>query len=423
MKNLVKYITAIVIFLILLTSCGSDPGISSSILTPFPTPTSVPTPTFSPVRDSEATPVPDITEAPVPTETAEPSLELTPTASPEPTLTPTPEIIITPAPDPLTILRECTYINYTNGLPFAMSHTGSVKFSYDDEITLENAALELVTLSLSELITADGYDFSDAESWYFNGAFQYNEMIYAHYDYFDDNDSSLLLKINPGTFDVKLCIISNNPRKQFSDTFVAVGEYIYYTHTKYSSYGTPTTSIYRTDLDGNNNECWLKGTFNETIPHMSTNGTLIYYTAMDSEDISRLISFDPETQKIKTIAKNIAVVDFLYLLGNYAITSLQNNQLAYYNVTTKVAASLRLTSSSSLVHSAPMTDGAYLYVPVFSHSGSSNTRLLKIDLAYSKIVDDIIISDTYYYCLGIIQQTLYAEDGNSYQIFQLDNLE
>lgn len=414
MKNWIKYIAAIILFLILLTSCQKPENVSSGSLTPVATVTPVPTATSAPVNEPTSTPAPtpDIpSETPVPTEEATSEI----TEAPAPTIETEP----TPHPDPDAQLQQCTYINYSNGFPFAATSYGNATFRYDDEILFENSRGETLSLLLSEHITAEGYDFSDADSWFFCGAFEHEEMIYAHYDYFTSTSYSLLLKIDPNSFDVNICIISTNPRKQFSDTFIAVDNYLYYTKTSYTSSGTATTSIYRANLDGSNAELWLEGVSKETIPYLTTNGTLLYYIATDSDEVSRLISVQPETKEQTTIAKKISTVDFLYILGNYAVTSLQDNTLNYYNVTTKKAADLKVSTSSSLKTSQPMTDGTYLYVPVFTYSGSSSTRLMQIDLALSEVIADITVSDTYYYCLGMIKQTLYVENCDDYLVFDL----
>ena len=423
MKNLKKYIAAIIIFVFLLTSCQNTPeptpsGTLNPVTTipPEPTPTEIPvTLSVTPVPPTEAI-EPTLSPTPVPTEAL---LEATATPTPEPTSTPTPTPSPTPTIAPEVIARTSNYVNYSNGLPFAFTDLGSVQFSYSDEIVLKNTAGESLSLLLSETITAENCDFTDADSWFFCGAFVHENMIYAHYDYFDNNDRSLLLKIQPENFAVNLCILSTNPQKQFSDTFVAIDQHLYYTYTTYTSTGTPRTGIYRADLDGNNSERWFKGASKEVIPQMSTNGSLLYCIVMESDETYRLISIDPSTAESNTIAKNINTVDFLYLVGNYAVTSLQNNKLNYYNVTTNTAAALKVTDTSSLTTGSPMTDGIYLYVPVFSYSGSSGTTLIKLNLAWSKVIDELTLSDSYYYSLGIIDQTLYTESYEDYKLFDL----
>lgn len=408
-------LSMVVTLLAATVSCGlktpSEPA--DSTLEPVTTPTREANPEKSD-PDSTPTPTEPVPETPsnlpTPTETAEPYI--TPEITPEPTIVP---------PSPVFHSYASNYFNYTNTFPFVSTDTGSAEFSYDDTLLLINSSDVSQTFSLSEMNLSENKDYSDPEAWFFCGAFEDSKKIYAHYDYFrskGDTDS-LLLCIEPDIFGVSIIVESKNPRQQFSDTFLEVDEWIYYTKTSYSNYGTPTTKIYRCGLDGSSPALFYDTPFAKTIPLMTSDGSQLYCIITDIDKTSQLVQISPATNTITTVVHSVPAADFLYILGDFAITSVSGTNLTYYNILTGNAISLPLTEEKSLSASVPMTDGTYVYFALVNLSGKCSTRLAKVDLVSATVNEVITLDSTYYYSLGIVDHTLYVEDGDSFRTFQI----
>lgn len=381
----------------LFISCGSQPSHqTSSFLSPVPSKAPAPS---------------QLTEAPT-------------AAAPEATPTEPPTIM--PTEEPLPVLEDTVYntasmyLNYSNSFPLAVTETHEIEFHYDDTITVRDQEDNSYTISLSTELFVDGYDLTDSDSWYFCGAFIHENTVYAHYDYLNGSTRtpSLLLLLEPETQNVRCCIASSNPKRKISDSFVLAGERIYYTNTRYTDYGTAITDLVSTDLQGGDSTTIMTGSLGETIPYLTTDGTNLYYAVTNLDSVSRLVAADPSAGTEQIIVNHLTQLDFLGVLGNYLLTSLQNNQLTYYDTSTSKQFTLSL-ANSSLTAGFPMTDGIYLYVPLISYAGKAPTELAQIDLSANKIIQIKQIASDYYYCVGIINQYLYAENVDHYLIFNL----
>lgn len=392
---------------LLLASCGNNSkAASSDPLTPVLTPSVTKTPV--PTENITATEVP-LTPTETPVSTSAPVLTYLPSPAPE----------ITDFPELPAYNAACMYMNSSNAFPLIVTQNSEIKFHYNDAVTINNAAGS-TTLNLSEEIQLEGQNFSDSEAWFFCGAFQSGNMVYAHYDYLNGQTAapSLLIRIDPDAGRISCCIQSQNPRKHFSDSFIIAGDSIYYTYTTYSAVGTGATSILKTDLNGKNTTALISGTPGETIPYLTSDGESLYYTITDSSSSSRLVCCDPSNGSQRIIASKLTEPDFLSVLNGFILTSTQNNTLTYYNQDGS-RLTLKLTDTASYTTGYPMTDGNDIYVPLISYKNNASTQLAVVDLSENQIIQQLTLSDTYYYCVGMIDQFIYAENVDDYIIFDL----
>lgn len=391
-----------------LTACGSRP--SDSAVSPALTPVS----SLSPIQT--ATPIATITSAPAepagrgetaPTETA---------ATPEPTPTPEP----TEIPEPNT---ACMYVNYANAFPLIVTNDYSVEFHYDDTVTVTGDNNHLYEFSLSQSIVSDEVDFSDSSLWYFCGAFQSENIVYAHFDYLNNSSMtpSLLVKIdlNNEAADASCCILSYNPKKHFQDSFTTDGEYIYYTNTYYTDYGTATTDIVRTDKNGENRSVYYEGTLGETIRYMTCDGNYLSYVITDLNEVHRLISVELSSGNETLLTNRLAQPDFLIGWNGYVLTSIQNSRLTYFDCADGDEGSIAYTSNTSITAGYPLTDGKNVYLPLINYSGNNATALCPVDLSSGSALDPIQLSDTYYYSVGMIDEYLYTENVDDFLVFDI----
>lgn len=315
------------------------------------------------------------------------------------------------------------YVNYANSFPIVVTNDHSVTFHFDDTVTVTDANGYFYEFSLSQRIFVEGLDLSDPDLWYFCGAFQSNNIVYAHFDYLN-NDSmtpSLLIKIDLHDIDAdtSCCILTYHPQKHIQDNFTVTNDYIYYTNIHYNSQGTAITDLLRTDKNGENSTVFYEGTPGETIPYITCDGNYLSYVIADGDGTHHLASTDLSTGEAKELSDQLPQPDFLIGWNGYVFTSIQNGCLTYFDCTAAEQKSIVYTGNSSILAGYPLTDGENLYLPLISYSGDIATTLLSLDLVGENILAEIHLDDTYYYSVGMIDEYLYVENVDSFIIFDI----
>lgn len=393
------------------------------ILTGNPTPAGMETdPTGTETNPTETETDPTTETNPTGTETDPTGTETNPTGT-ETNPTPT-EGATAGFPDYSLLAGNtaCMYMNYSNAFPLIYTNSSEVRFALDDAVMITTSA-GVTTLSLSSMISLEGEDFSDPEAWYFCGAFQSDDIVYAHYDYLDGRAASpsLLLRIDPLSCTAACCICSQNPKKTFSDAFTIAGETLYYTSTSYSGSGTATSCILSTDRNGEHPTTCVICAQGETIPYMISDGKCLYFIVTDAKAANRLICYDPATGRQNLVSSRLSPVDFLAVLDGFLLTSAQNNILRYYSQD-GTAFTLKLTANASLSPGAPLTDGNYIYIPFLDYSNDAATKVAAVNLTENQIIKELTLDNTFYYCAGMINQFLYAENIDDFVLFDLSEI-
>jgi hypothetical protein len=390
---------------ILLTSCGNPQDTPDS--TPLP-PSQ--TPTISQELINPTTPATESTPSPT---TSENNFEAAPTV-----LTPTLAL------DPIFIPESnhiCTYVNYANSFPLVITDHAIVQFYYDDTVSVAHESGHRYRLSLSEIVTCSEADLSNPDLWYFCGAFQLDNTVYAHFDYLngETNTPSLLIRIQPEVenAEVSCCIFSWNPKKHFQDCFAFTDQYIYYTSTDNAD--TATTDILRTDRNGENLTTFYQGLPGETIRYMTCDGNYLSYMITDKKENNRLISIELSTGNEILLSAHISSPDFLIGWNGYLFTSNQNGKFTYFDCTAAIQKTITYTNNPSISAGYPLTDGKIIYLPLINYSSEMATLLLPLDLAENNMLEEIYLNDTYYYSVGMINNNLYTENMESYIIFDI----
>ncbi len=389
------------IFFTIFASCGSDP---------LEAPVS-PTPVLSPI----ATEIPHIEATSIPIQN-----EIEPTATQMPVPTEDSAIFI-PEPTVIPLPNDsCMYMNYSNSFPVVVTDSAEIVFGYDDLVTIIHANGAQTQLNLSSEITLDGLDVSRADCWYFCGALRVKDSIYAHYDYLNGAPAapSFLVRIDVSAETASSCIISQNPKKHFSDSFTILENRIYYTSTSYNINNDATTDIISVDLDGNDKKTVFEGIPGKYIPFMTTDENALYFILTDSESANLLFTLNPENSASTALA-SVKTADFLVAVNGYLLTSTQNNVLTYYCLSDSAAHTISLTSESKLITGHPMTDGVNIYIPLISYNSSATTRLLPVDLAAGIVGEPKILSNNYYHLIGMIDQFVYAENVDEFIVFDI----
>lgn len=390
---------------ILLTSCGKPQDTPDSTSLP-----SSPTPAVSQELIDPSTPATENTPEPT---TSENNSGTTPTVS---TPTPALEPILIPEPN-----RVCTYVNYANSFPLVITDHAIVQFHYDDTVSVAHESGHRYHLSLSQIVTCNEADLSNPDLWYFCGAFQLDNTVYAHFDYLngETNTPSLLIQIQPGVenAEVSCCIFSWNPEKHFQDCFTFTDQYIYYTSTNNAD--TTTTDILRTDWNGENLTTFYQGLPGETIRHMTCDGDYLSYIITDKKENHRLISTELSTGNEILLSAHISSPDFLIGWNGYLFTSNQNGKFTYFHCTAAIQKTITYTNDPSISAGYPLTDGRQIYLPLINYSSEMATILLPLDLAENNVLEEIYLDDTYYYSVGMINDKLYTENVESYITFDI----
>lgn len=399
------------IFLILfcsayLTSCASQTP-------PNPEPPAL-TPVTSPVPSYINTP--GVSATPEPTKAGDVQELSSPT--PEATPTPTPEPIQIPVPN-----LACMYVNYANSFPIVVTDSHRVEFHYDDTLTVTNNNGYTHEFSLSESVFVEGLDLTDQDLWYFCGAFEFDNVVYAHFDYLNNAEMtpSLLIKIDLHDMDMdaSCCVLCYNPQKHFQSSFAVTKDFIYYTNT-HTSNNTMTTDILRTDKNGENRITFYVGTPGETICYMTCDGNYLSYVITNSDEVHRLISTDLSNGKMQLLSNRLSQPDFLIGWNGYVFTSVQNSRLTYYDCTVARQKSIVYTTPDSSISAGyPLTDGENIYLPLISYSGNIGTALVPLNLEDENTSAQICFNDIYYYSVGMIDEYLFAENVNSLIVFDL----
>lgn len=398
----------LLIFAPVLVSCGNNPNKNSeSTLRPLTPPPSTPQITFT-----EDWSTPSVT----------PSGEITATDTPAPTeALPTPTDIPVPTEIPYSD-TSCMYLNSSSGFPLAVTESSEVIFSYyDDVVTIHDFSGETASYSLSEIIHIDELNTGDPELWFFCGAFQSDSVVYAHYDYLNNQAQvpSLLISIDTETKNIECIIQSANPKKRFSDSFIVLENQIYYTKTRYSSYGTATTDIFVTGPSGENSTILLEGILGNQISFMSSNGIDLYYIVTDINSVNTLFVYQPLSGQTLQLYDNLPLPEFFAVWKDNVLFSVQDNILRGYCGIDGELFAIHVCDTATATIGHPMTDGSALYVPCYGYDSNAATILLPIDLQTRSAGDPIEISSQFYYITGMIDQYVYAEDVDNFKIFEI----
>lgn len=405
--KLSKYkIISIYLCSILLASCQKpqESTFTPTSLPPSQTPEVSQEPNETNVPATEITPKPTISDN---------NFEPTPTALPS---TPTLEPIFIPEPN-----YVCTYINYANSFPLVVTEHSIVEFHYNDIVSVIHESGHRYEFSLSQRVVCNETDLSNPELWYFCGAFQLDNIVYAHFDYLNNNANtpSLLIRIQPGeeSAEVSCCIFSWNPEKHFQDCFAFTSQYIYYTSTNNTD--TATTDILRTDRNGENLTAIYQGLPGETIRYMTCDGDYLSYIITDTKETNRLVSIQLSTNNEILLSSRISSPDFLIGWNGYLFVSNQNGKFTYYDCAAAKEKTIVYTNDPSISSGYPLTDGKTIYLPLINYSSEMATVLLPLDLTENNVLEEIYLDDTYYYSVGMINHNLYTENMESYIIFDI----
>ncbi len=402
-----KYIIISSCFLVgLLFSCGK-PQVESPEITSEPSTT---TPVLSLEPNNPATPTEEIT--PLPTQ---------PDITPELTIsTPTPTL------EPVFISEPnmaCMYLNYANSFPLVVTENYSVQFHYNDSVSVVSETGHCYSFCLSQNINVDGLDLSDPDLWYFCGAFQSEQVIFAHYDYLNNDEAvpSLLIKIIPGeeTATVLCYIQSQNPKKHFQDCFLLAGNYIYYTDTRNYSPDNTSTVIQRKDINSEITTIYYEGNSGETIHYMTTDGNYLSYIVTKSDGTNQLICVNLTTGHNAILSDHLAEPDFLIGWNGYVFTNSQDGKLSYFNCQIPTKKTITYSDDTMISAGYPLTDGESIYLPLVDYSELAGTILLPLDLVNCNILEEIHVDDTFHYSVGMIDNYLYTENMESFLIFDI----
>ncbi len=388
-----------------------------------------------PVPTTEHRPNEDI-PTPVPGETT-PTAEPTPSVLP-PTGTPAKpaELFDLTGTNPHTTLFEIVragsrittdsiaFSNYHNGVRTLYLNNGTFHFKDDGYYSFTGSDQQLHTYRISDYINLQelfsGLSSAETGSWFFLGALETENYVYAAYDFWSADELTLFFRMDKTGRDVILVYATRYDEQKNSGIFTASNEYIFYIYNTYDTQtGAIESSLLQAETDGSKSGILLPLSDGYSAHHLTATDNALIFMVTDPQGITSLVRMDTFTQELTYIAENCRATDYLYLYKDYAIVGKSASSLVLYNINTCTELLIPLGDANSRALGLPVCNGSQAYLQYFSWNASSDTTVLILDVNSGTAATAVLQKNKLCYITGITDDFLYAESEGGYIKFPL----
>lgn len=388
---------------------------------------SIPTTEHSPSEDAP-TPTPDtgsLTEEPTP-------------AAPSPTVAPAKpaQLYDLTGSNPHTTLFQIVrngstvttdhiaYSNYHNAVRTLYPDDAVITFGDNGFYTYTGADQTAHTYRISDYINLQelfsGLSSAENGNWFFRGALETRDYIYAAYDFWSADELTLFFRMDKTGRDVVLVYATQYDEFRNSGIFTASNEYIFYIYNTYDTgTGAIESSILQAESDGSKSGILLPLSDGYSAHHLTLTDNALIFMVTDPQGNTSLVRMDTQTQELTYIAEHCRATDYLYLHRGFAIVGKSGASLVLYNLNSCEEILIPLGDASFHSLAVPVCNDSRLYLQYFHWNTNSDTTLLKIDVSDGTATSLVLQRGALCYVTGITENALYAESDGKYIHFPL----
>ncbi len=319
-----------------------------------------------------------------------------------------------------------SYTNYNNGFSLCKSDLGELSFQSDGTIsfTALDGSSSMFTIAdyidLSEYFSGDSMT-ADAD-WFFVGAFTTDTYVYVQYDYWGKDELSLYIRMKKDGSDISLVYASFYDSPELNNTFTVTNELMYYAYCTYDTEtGAVESSLMQAALDGNDSGILFSFPDGYSLHHLVPCDTYLLFMLTDTEGTTSLLRMNTETLELAYLSEDCPVTDSLTCFDHYAYAGITSSSTAViYDIYQGTGSDITIsTSLSNQKFGQPIVDQEHCYLPVFTWDNTSPTAYVELYPETGECSSLNKLSDSFYYLVGISDAEFYAESGDTYIIFPL----
>jgi len=314
------------------------------------------------------------------------------------------------------------YSNYLNGVRSLYYDDSSLIFKDDGYYTFTGTDTVPHTYRIADYIDLQelfsGLSSAENGNWFFLGALETRDYIYAAYDFWSVDELTLFFRMDKTGRDVSLVYATRYDELKNSGIFTASNEYIFYIYNTYDAQtGAIEASLMQAETDGSRSGILLPLSDGYSAHHLSLTDNALIFMVTTPQGTTALIRMDTQTQKLTYIAENCRATDYLYLHKGYAIVGKSGSSLVLYNINTCEELLIPLGEAASRSLGLPVCNDSQAYLQYFNWNAASDTTLLKLDVNAGTSAPVVLQQRDLCYVTGITEDFLYAESEGSYLRF------
>lgn len=316
------------------------------------------------------------------------------------------------------------FSNYHNGVRNLYMDNGSMVFNDDGYYTFTGADQVPHTYRIADYIDLhelfSGQSSAEDGNWFFVGALETKDYIYAVYDFWSVDELTLFFRMDKTGRDVILVYATHYDELKNEGIFTASNEYIFYIYTTYDTEtGAVEASLMQAETDGSRSGILLPLSDGYSAHHLTLTDNALIFMVTNPQGITSLVRMDTLTQELTYIAENCRATNYLYLHKGYAIVGKSGSSLVLYHINSCEEVLIPLGEAASLSLGLPVCNTSQAYLQYFRWNADSDTSLLKLDVDGGTASPLVLQRDSLCYVTGITEDFLYAESDGSYLRFPL----
>ena len=316
------------------------------------------------------------------------------------------------------------FSNYHNGVRTLYLNNGSMVFKDDGYYTFTGADQVPHTYRISDYIDLrelfSGQSSAENGNWFFCGALETKDFIYAAYDFWSVDELTLFFRMDKTGRDVVLVYATRYDELKNEGIFTASNEYIFYIYTTYDTEtGAVEASLMQAETDGSRSGILLPLSDGYSAHHLTVTDNALIFMVTNPQGITSLVRMDTITQELTYITENCRATNYLYLHKGYAFVGKSDSSLVLYNLSTCEEILIPLGEAASYSLGIPVCNDSRFYLQYFRWSASSDTSLLKLDVDTGTATPLVLQQNALCYVTGITEDFLYAESDGAYLKFPL----
>ena len=319
---------------------------------------------------------------------------------------------------------KTAYSNYHNAVKTLYLDNGTMNFMDDGFYSFTEADQTLHTYRVSDYVDFrelfSGLSSASDGSWFFLGALETKDYIYAAYDFWSVDELNLFFRMDKTGRDVTLVYATQYDELRNQGIFAASNEYIFYIYTTYDhETGATEASLLQAETDGSKSGILLPLSDGYSAHHLNLTDNALIFMVTDPQGATSLVRMDTLTHELTYIAEKCLADDYLYLFQNYAVVGTSGSSLVLYNLNSCEQILVPLGQAASQSLGVPVCNDTQLYLQYFRWNASSDTTLLRINPASATAENIVLVEDALCYVTGITEDFLYAETNGTYTRYPL----
>lgn len=319
---------------------------------------------------------------------------------------------------------QIAYSNYLNGVRALYYDNSSLVFKDNGYYTFAGTDGIPHTYRISDYIDLQelfsGLSSAENGNWFFLGALETRDYIYAAYDFWSVDELTLFFRMDKTGRDVSLVYATQYDELKNSGIFTASNEYIFYIYNTYDAQtGAIEASLMQAESDGSRSGILLPLSDGYSAHHLSLADNALVFMVTNPQGTTSLVRLDTRTQEITYITENCRARDYLYLHKDYAFVGKHKSTLVFYNINTCEEVLIPLGDAASLSLGQFVCNDTQAYLQYFRWNAASATTVLRIDIDAGTASPLVLRKDSLCYVTGITKDSLYAESEGSYLQFPI----